>query len=293
MFTPINHYIKLLNVPNHGNFPYCTCVMVDDDVRVLIDSSCGSETAAYLRQKGLDVLINTHFHLDHTLNTGDLGPVEIWCHELDAPGIRSVQSYQDLYGFDLFGGQELGNRLVEHFHLQPRAVERELQDRDILDFGHVQLRVIHTPGHTPGHCCLFDEYNSLLFSADIELSGFGIWYAHQCSDLDDYLHSIDKCMELKPERIISGHNGVVEGDLNALFLAYRDKILRKEDRILRSMNAPATLEALAEQHTFPCPPLPFGPYAKYFNLHGVYKHLQRLIKHGRVHREGDLYFRIF
>ncbi len=292
MFIPINRYIKLLKVPNDGNFPYCTCVFIEDDIRVLIDSGCGSKLASELRQYGLDILINTHFHSDHTLNTGQLGPVEIWCHELDVPGLRSLDGYLDLYGFHLFQGQALGQLLAEHFSFTSREVQRELKDGEMLDFGHIQLRVIHTPGHTPGHCCFFDEYNEILFSADIELGPLGIWYSHLCSDLDQFIQSIEKCMELKPRQVISGHSGVVEGDLNTLFLSCRDRILRKEDKILKSMSAPITIEALAEQHSFSCPKLEFGPYVKYFDKHGVYKHLERLIKHRRVDREGDLYFRI-
>ncbi len=292
MFIPINRYIKLLKVPDNGDFLHCTCVLVDDDIRVLIDSGCGSELALKLQQYGLDILINTHFHSDHTLNTGQLGPVEIWCHELDAPGIRSVDEYLDLYGFHLFQGQDLGQLLVKHFNFMPREVQRELKDGELLDFGHIQLRVIHAPGHTPGHCCLFDEYNGILFSADIELGPLGLWYSHLCSDLDQFIQSIEKCMDLKPRQVISGHSGVVEGDSKDLFLACRDRILRKEERILKSMDAPTTIEALAEQHSFSCPRLEFAPYAKYFDKHGVYKHLERLIKHGRVDREDDLYFRV-
>jgi glyoxylase-like metal-dependent hydrolase (beta-lactamase superfamily II) len=291
MFIPINRYIKLLKVPRGGNFPYCTCVLIDDDIRVLIDSGCGPELAVKLQRYGLDVLINTHFHSDHTLNTGQLGPIDIWCHELDAPGIRSINEFQNLYGFHLFQGQALGRLLVQHFDLEPHEVQRELKDGDILDFGHVRLSILHTPGHTPGHCCLFDEYNGILFSADIELSSMGIWYSHLCSNLDDYLQSIQKCKELKPKQVISGHNGVAEGNFDSLFLAYKDKILRKEERILKSIDAPKTIEDLAKQHSFPCPPLDFGPYVEYFNKHGVYKHLERLINQGRAHREGDLYYR--
>ncbi len=292
MFDPVTKYIKLVRVPNQGNFPYCTCVLFDDGERVLMDSSCSQEVAEKLRRYGVDILINTHFHLDHTLDTGRLGPVRIWCHELDAPAIRSVQTYQDMYGFSLFAGEELGRMLVEHFALQPRPVHRELKDGELLDFGHVRLRVMHTPGHTPGHCSFLDEESGILFSADIELSPLGPWYAHLCSDIDDYLQSIQKCMDLRPSMIIAGHNGIVEGDLPAKFLAYRDRILRKEEKILASLDNPATLEELSTRHSFLSPKLDFGPYKPYFNKHGVYKHLQRLIKLGMVKQQDDYYYRV-
>lgn len=291
MYFAINQYIKILRVPNNGNFPFCTCVLVDDGVRALLDSSCGSELAGQLRSQGLEVLINTHMHLDHTLNTGELGPVQIWCHGLDAPGIRSIEIYQEMYGFDMFDGRQLGRALVKHFALQPRAVSRELKDGELLDFGHVRLRVVHTPGHTPGHCAFHDEENDMLFSADIDLGPAGPFYAHRCSNIDDYLESIQKCIDLNPGVVVAGHNGVVKGDLKARFLAYRDKILRREEKILFSLQVPRSLEELAEEHNFLIPRLDFGSFQQYFNKHGVLKHLERLGKMGLIASDQGRFFR--
>ncbi len=292
MARSINRYIKTLDVPNNGNFPYCTCTLIDDQVRVLIDGSCGSQLAAELRQQGLDVLILTHFHLDHTLNVKEVQAGQIWSHKLDADAIESVEVYQDMYGFNLFDGKQLGRLLVEAFQLEANQVNRYLSDREILDFGHVRLRVIHIPGHTPGQIALFDEETAILFSADIDLSPIGPWYGHLCSDLDDFLESIKKCMDLHPRLIIGGHTGVLEGDLDAKFIAYRDKILKKEEKILQSLESPKSIEDLAARHSFLCPKLTFASYQEYFNKHGVNKHLERLIKLGEVRKEDDLYFRV-
>ncbi|MEQ8174020.1 MAG: MBL fold metallo-hydrolase [Syntrophomonadaceae bacterium] len=291
MFDSINRYIKVLKVPGNGNFPYCTCVLFDDEMKVLMDSSCGSDLAARLKAHGLDVLLHTHMHLDHTGNTGELGPVQLWCHGLDAPGIRSVQTYLDMYGFHMFEGEELGRKLAEHFGLQSRTVDREIIDEELLDFGHIKLRVIHTPGHTPGHCSFYDEENDILFSADIDLGPLGPFYAHLCSDIDDLLGSIQRCMDLKPAMVIAGHNGLVKGDLNARFLSYRDKVLTREEKIYQSIKAPRSLDDLADEHNFLIPRLEFAYYQKYFNKHGVLKHLERLIKMGRLASEDGLYYR--
>jgi glyoxylase-like metal-dependent hydrolase (beta-lactamase superfamily II) len=292
MFICVDRHIKLLKVPNNGNFPYCTCAFIDDRSRVLIDSGCGSKLAHEVSQYGLDILINTHFHSDHNLNTGELGAVQTWCHELDAPPLRSLDEYMDYYGFNLFQGHKLGLLLAKHFNYVPRPVHRELKDGELLDFGHVKLRVIHTPGHTPGHCCFFEEQKSILFSADIELGPYGLWYSHLCSDLDKFIASIEKCMELQPKLIVSGHSGIIEGDFNTLFLKCRDQILKKEEKILKSIEKPSTVELLSKQHSFSHPKLEFGQYTPYFNKHGVYKHLERLVKHGEIKREGDIYFKI-
>jgi len=41
-----------------------------------------------------------------------------------------------------------------------------LEDGQIIQFGHHALQVIHTPGHTPGGCCLYLEAEQKLISGD-------------------------------------------------------------------------------------------------------------------------------
>ena len=46
-----------------------------------------------------------------------------------------------------------------------------LKDRDILTFGDISLRVIHTPGHTKGSCCFVCESEKVMFSGDTLFKG--------------------------------------------------------------------------------------------------------------------------
>ena len=43
---------------------------------------------------------------------------------------------------------------------------RAARDGDVLDLGNVAVKVLHTPGHTPGSICLYAEEQGLLFSGD-------------------------------------------------------------------------------------------------------------------------------
>ena len=46
------------------------------------------------------------------------------------------------------------------------TVERSLADGDEVAFGNTRLRVIHTPGHTPGHVCLYLPQEKILLTGD-------------------------------------------------------------------------------------------------------------------------------
>ncbi len=290
MIIPINPYLHLVQSEQIA-FPYCVCVLVEGSQRVLIDSGCSPKLADELRGLGLDIVINTHFHWDHSRQNENLGPVEVWCHSLDAPAIRSADNFIGRYGFKAFGAEDMGKMFLKYHGIKDRPVHRELKDGEILDFGKVCLRVIHTPGHTPGHCVLFDEQNAILLSGDIDLTAWGPWYLHICSDLDDYISSIEKCRELKPRQVISGHKGIVEEDLEARFLAYRDCILRKEEQILLSLQQPLSLEELGALRLFYGPQNQFDTYIQFWERQGVYLHLQRLIKLGLIKEEEKMYFR--
>ena len=44
--------------------------------------------------------------------------------------------------------------------------QRILKDSDCIDLGNRRLTVIHTPGHSPGHCCFYEPERKYLFSGD-------------------------------------------------------------------------------------------------------------------------------
>lgn len=54
----------------------------------------------------------------------------------------------------------------DEMHYYPYDNAKEVRDGDVLDTGYVKLKVIHTPGHTPGSISLFDEQSGILISGD-------------------------------------------------------------------------------------------------------------------------------
>jgi glyoxylase-like metal-dependent hydrolase (beta-lactamase superfamily II) len=286
----ITERIKFVEAPNKAKFPYCHCLLIEDDKRVLIDTSFGPEHLQDLIKTPIDIIVNTHFHEDHILNNYHFPEAAVWMHPLDAPGSRSLDTFLEYYGFADFGGEKLGQEFIDSIDLHASPVHHEFVDGEILDFGHVQLRVVHTPGHTPGHCAFYQEKTGLLFSADIDLSGFGPWYAHRCSNIDDFIVSIQKCIALDPQIIVSSHKGIITDDIPARLQKYVEVIYRKEDEIIDALQVPQTVAQLADRQIIYGADNSLTPLLLWFEKMAVAQHLQRLIKHNEAEQSEGIFY---
>jgi glyoxylase-like metal-dependent hydrolase (beta-lactamase superfamily II) len=92
---------------------------------------------------------------------------------------------------------------------------RPAEDRTLIH----GLKIVPTPGHTPGHLCLLDEDAGILFTGDAICSQAGrltqgpqmfIADAHQAG------RSLQRLVELQPDRMLFGHGDEVVNPLDAL-----------------------------------------------------------------------------
>lgn len=97
--------------------------------------------------------VNTHGHFDHTQGV-------MWLKE--RYGVKFACSAKDQFLIDsTSGGVVYGLKCNE-----VPAIDVDLDAVDEVTFGNTRLRVIKTPGHTPGHVVLFNEEERQLFTGD-------------------------------------------------------------------------------------------------------------------------------
>ena len=85
--------------------------------------------------------------------------------------------------------------------------DRELDDGGEITIGAGKLKVIHTPGHTPGGICFYDEENEMIFTGDtLFMESIGRSDMHM-GDHDTLIGSINQKLMTLPEsvKVFSGH----------------------------------------------------------------------------------------
>ena len=78
------------------------------------------------------------------------------------------------------------------------------RDGDSMDLGGRSLTVLHTPGHSPGHICLYEKAAGYLFSGDLIYSG-KLDAFYPSTDPVMFRQSVKKIAKLPVRRILPGH----------------------------------------------------------------------------------------
>lgn len=109
------------------------------------------------------------------------------------------------------------------------------------------LRAIHTPGHAPDHLCFWLEEERAIFSGDNVLGVGTTVIPAESGDLGEYLDSLGRLLDAKPERIYPAHGPLIE-DGEGKLREYIEHRLERERQVLAVLErGPATLGAIVAE----------------------------------------------
>jgi hydroxyacylglutathione hydrolase len=114
-----------------------------------------------LADMGLDVaaILLTHTHFDHV---GAVAPLaratgaEVWCPELEVPVLADIMRYVPWPGFGPF---------------ESYAADHTVAGGERLELAGMEIDVLFTPGHSPGHVTYFVAAEQAVFSGDVLFAG--------------------------------------------------------------------------------------------------------------------------
>lgn len=84
---------------------------------------------------------------------------------------------------------------------------RVLKDGDVIDLGGRFVEILHTPGHSPGHICFWEQGRGYLFTGDLVYKGM-LFADFPSTDPDAYLQSLEKIASLPVERVFPAHHSL-------------------------------------------------------------------------------------
>lgn len=144
------------------------CYLLGDETSkqaIIIDPGAeGARICRRIDELGLKLssILITHAHFDHVMAAwtlkNQLG-CAIYLNPQDQPSLLQI----------IFG-------LAARFHPEvrptaPGQVDHGLSDGDTLEIGAIGIKVLGTPGHTPGHVSFYLSESGMLFSGDVIFAG--------------------------------------------------------------------------------------------------------------------------
>jgi len=150
-----------------NSFQENTYVLSDEtNSCIIIDPGMNSddeekEITEYISNNALipEALINTHCHVDHILGCNrikKLYTIPFSAHESETIIIDSAKSFAEFFGMSIE---------------QPPQPDKNISEKDKINFGNSELEIIHIPGHSPGSLVFHSKSDKFAITGDVLFHG--------------------------------------------------------------------------------------------------------------------------
>jgi len=264
---------------NKGRYPHAHSIFLEGEENILVDTGAGP-VLKDLIPKTKKVFL-THYHRDHVALSHLFTGAKFLMHPVDAPGVESLEGFYHLTGLDHVDIDAFW-KIVRQVKFEPIKIDCYLREGDYLEGARLDVKVLHFPGHTAGHCGLLVEKCGLVFATDIDLTTFGPWYGNPASDIKKFRQSIRRLRTIKPDILITGHTAPIYKHLDQKLAEYEAVIDQRDEAILSALKKePLNLDQLVDKKIIY--KRHYGQEVlRHFEKSIVEKHLQDMIECGKI-----------
>ena len=233
LFEEVLPGLYRINVPLPGSPLKATnsYVVKGTDRSLIVDTGWNREDCMVALVSGLDEcgvdlkqadFFITHMHADHSglVSTLAAEGARIYFGQADAEIIRSStpEHWEKMIGFARecgFPGEELEKAVGSHpgrRYSPDNSIDISVaKNGDTVSVGDYLFECIETPGHTPGHICLYEPSKRVFICGDHILFDITPNITLSVEDgnaLKEYLVSLDKVYDLDVELVLPGHRSI-------------------------------------------------------------------------------------
>ncbi|MFC1957298.1 MBL fold metallo-hydrolase [Chloroflexota bacterium] len=221
-------------IPNNPLGSTNTYLIQGDNERLLIDPGMNTDESFEALEKGLaeidlgfkDItqIIATHAHGDHyglSVRIKQRSQARILMHHLSGDLIQSMSSNMEnrlqqmdqwlsINGVPKLEQSEM-QRAIQRMprFIVPATPDITLKGDETISVNSFSIRVLWTPGHSPGHICLYESTRKILFSGDhilpFTFPNVSLQPQSKTNPLDDFINSVNLVKQLDIALVLPGH----------------------------------------------------------------------------------------
>ncbi len=233
----------------------------DDERRAWLEWARGISSSG----RKLVGIFLTHHHVDH------MSGAEFFSTNLNLPLFAHIETAKRLPGL---------------------TITQTIDETHVVDLGGpipMRWRVLHTPGHAPGHLCLYDADAGTVIVGDMVASEGTILIEPRDGDMQIYLQQLDRLASLSAHVALPAHGEPIDTPTN-LFRYYIKHRLAREEKVLAAVattrETGSTIGDLVPMAYADTPPM-LWPIAAL----SLEAHLVKLEREGRVEKLASEMYR--
>ncbi|MEO8028099.1 MAG: MBL fold metallo-hydrolase [Bryobacteraceae bacterium] len=275
-----------------------------DDGYMLIDSGIGTKTCYQALENALTengiawtdirTLCLTHMHPDHVglaARILEISGAKLLMHGRDAAYLSEIANgdqHAPWLGLAFRSAgtpDELQASIHESFHHMRRNFQeltpaRVLEGGETIETADGPLEVVWTPGHSPGHICLYSRRHRFLISGDHMLENItpNVSWVPDKDTLGEYLASLEMLVPYEIETILPSHGKPFRGHARWIRATQDHHEERCGEILTLTRDTPQTAHFLVEAMW----KKKLSPFHYHFAVLEILAHLEYLLRSGRI-----------
>jgi glyoxylase-like metal-dependent hydrolase (beta-lactamase superfamily II) len=184
---------------------------------------CKEALQAGLDELAIDLTVTdlfiTHMHADHSglISQFATATSRVFCSQTDGDIINSHSGWQPMLEYAVLNGFPADEDPIAHHpgfkYGNAKTIDFNIvKDGDVIEVGGFSLRGVSTPGHTPGHMCLYETGRKFLLSGDHILSkitpNISLW-SYDEDPLHEFLDSLDRVYAMDIALVLPAHRRLI------------------------------------------------------------------------------------